>query len=114
LEGPHPAFGAPLPLGGRGDGGHGGLSQPTAYAVGYRLPPARRAEFLNGLLTQDTRQPRASYLRRPNLDAGSRALSPGWGAGILEAENLPRVNNVCGTLRNSGKQLPSGGGTVFI
>jgi hypothetical protein len=56
LEGTHPAFGTPLPLGGRGDGGEGGLSEPTACAVGYGLPPARRAEFLNELLTQDTGQ----------------------------------------------------------
>ncbi len=30
------------------------------------------------------------------------------------SENLPRVNNVCGTLRNCGKQLASGGGTAFL
>ena len=59
-------------------------------------------------------QPRDSHVRRPNLDSGSRALATDWVADILEAENLPRVNNVCGTLRNSGKQLPSGGGTVFV
>ena len=31
-----------------------GLSRPTAYAAGYSLPPAPRAEFFNELLTQDT------------------------------------------------------------
>ncbi|SPE33070.1 hypothetical protein SBA2_740021 [Acidobacteriia bacterium SbA2] len=55
LGGPHPAFGTPLPPGGRGDGGEGRLSRPTAYAVGYTLPPAPRAEFLNQLFTQDPR-----------------------------------------------------------
>ena len=54
LDDPHPAFGAPLPPGGRGDGGEGGALAPTAYAVGYWLPPAPRAEFSNVLLTQDT------------------------------------------------------------
>jgi hypothetical protein len=33
-----------------------GLSRPTAYAVGYSLPPAPRAQFFNELLTQDTSQ----------------------------------------------------------
>jgi len=55
LEGPHPAFGTPLPLGGRGDGGEGRCLQPTACAVGYWLPPAPRAEFSNEPLTQDRR-----------------------------------------------------------
>jgi len=50
LDGPHPAFGTPLPHGGRGDGGEAGLSRPTAYAVGYSLPPAPRAELFNELL----------------------------------------------------------------
>jgi hypothetical protein len=53
LDAPHPAFGTPLPPGGRGGGGEGGLSRPTACAVGYSLPPAPRAEFFNELLTQD-------------------------------------------------------------
>ena len=43
--GPHPAFGTPLPPGGRGDGGEGAVCRPTACAVGYTLPPAPRAEF---------------------------------------------------------------------
>ncbi len=30
-------------------------STPTAYVVGYVLPPAPRAKFVNDLLTQDTR-----------------------------------------------------------
>ena len=107
-EGPHLAFHTPLPLGGRGDGGEGGLSQPTACAVGYGLPPAPRAEFLDELLTENSGKPRDSHGRRPNLDSGSRAASTDWGAGILEAENLPRVNNVCGTLRNYREQLSSG------
>jgi len=59
-------------------------------------------------------QPRDSHGCRPNLDSGPRAFATDWGAGILEAENLPRVNNVCGTLRNCGRQLPSGGGMVFV
>jgi hypothetical protein len=54
LNGPQPAFGAPLPPGGRGDGGEGGPSRPTACAVGYILPPALRAEIFDELLTQDT------------------------------------------------------------
>jgi hypothetical protein len=54
LDDPRPAFGTPLPPGGRGDGGEGGLPQPTACAVGYSLPPALRAEILNELLAQDT------------------------------------------------------------
>ena len=86
----------------------------ATHAVGYMLPPAWRAEFLNELLTQDAGQPRASYLRRPNLDSGSRALSTDWGADILETENLPRGDKVCGTLRNCGRQHPSGGGAVLI
>ena len=55
LDGPHPAFGTPLPPGGRGDGGEGGLLLPTACAVGYRLPPASRAELFNALLIRRTR-----------------------------------------------------------
>jgi hypothetical protein len=54
LDGPHRASGAPLPLGGRGDGGEGGLSRPTACAAGYRMLPAPRAEFFNELLTHDS------------------------------------------------------------
>ncbi|SPE34006.1 hypothetical protein SBA2_840002 [Acidobacteriia bacterium SbA2] len=38
---PHPTFGTPLPLGGRGDGGEGAVSQPTACAVGYSLSALR-------------------------------------------------------------------------
>jgi len=49
---PHPAFGTPLPPGGRGDGGEGALPRPTACAVGFILPPAPRAEFFNELLTR--------------------------------------------------------------
>jgi len=52
--GPHPTFGTALPPGGRGDGGEGGRRQPTAYAVGYRLSPAPRAEFSRELLTYRT------------------------------------------------------------
>jgi len=55
LDGPHPAFGTPLPPGGRGDGGEGGLSLPAACAVGYRLPPAPRADLFNEPLIQRTR-----------------------------------------------------------
>jgi len=54
LGGPHPASGTPLPHGGRGDRGEGAVRRPTAHAVGYSLPPAPRAEFLNELLIQDT------------------------------------------------------------
>jgi hypothetical protein len=115
LEVPHPAFGTPLPLGGRGDGGEGGLSQPTAYAMGYRLPPvSRRAEFLNELLTQDTRQPRDSHRCRADLVSGLFILSTDWGVGILWTENLARVNSVCVTLRSCGTRVPASGGTVFI
>jgi len=53
LDGPHPAFGTPLPPGGRGGGGEGWGSRPTAYAVGYTLPPAPRAQFFKELLTHD-------------------------------------------------------------
>jgi len=53
-DSPHPAFGAPLPPGGRGDGGEGWVSRPTAYAVGYALPPAPRAELFDLFLAQDT------------------------------------------------------------
>ena len=35
--------------------GEGGLSRPTACAVGYTLPPAPRADILNELLTRHTR-----------------------------------------------------------
>jgi hypothetical protein len=63
---------------------------------------------------KSARQPRDSHGCRPNLDSGSRALSTDWGAGILEAENLPRANNVCVTLRNCGKPLPLSGGTALI
>ena len=38
LEGPHPAFGTPLPLGGRGDGERVGCRNPrlTPWAIGCR------------------------------------------------------------------------------
>ena len=49
LDGPHPAFGTPLPPGGRWDRGEGWVSQPTACAVGYTLPPAARAQSFNEL-----------------------------------------------------------------
>jgi len=46
---------APLSRGaGEGTGVRVGLSRPTAYAVGYSLPPAPRARFFNEPLVQDT------------------------------------------------------------
>ncbi len=58
LDGPHPAFGTPLPPGGRGDGGEGAgaVFRPTACAVGYKLPPAARA----GLFYEDPTHHRRS------------------------------------------------------
>jgi len=53
LDGSHPAFGTPLPPGGRGVGGEGGVSRPTACAVGYTLPPAPQAQLLGEPLTRD-------------------------------------------------------------
>ena len=45
LDGPHPAFGTPLPLSGRGDGGEGGGGDP-------RLAPwATRCRPLRGLIS---------------------------------------------------------------
>ncbi len=67
----------------------------ATHAVDYRLPPvSRRAKFLNELLTQGTRQPRDSHR------CGREILSTDWCAGIIQTENLPRVNNVCDRLRN--------------
>jgi hypothetical protein len=48
---------------------------------------------------KSARQSRDSPGCRPNLVSGSWALSTDSGTGLLETENLPRVNNVCGTLR---------------
>ena len=53
-ESPHPAFGTPLPRGRERGRGSGSVPLPTAYAVGYILMPAPRAEFNNRLLTQNT------------------------------------------------------------
>ena len=52
---PHPAFGTPLPHGRERGRGRGRVRLPTADAVGYPLSPAPRADFINELLTQDTR-----------------------------------------------------------
>jgi len=53
LDGPHPAFGTPLPPGGRGDGGEGAVCA-IRRLTDRTLPPALRAVIFNELLTQDT------------------------------------------------------------
>ena len=52
---PHPASGTPLPRGRERGWGRGSAPLPMAYAMGYVLTPAPRAEFLNELLRRDTR-----------------------------------------------------------
>ena len=51
---PHPTFGTPLPRRRERGRGRWRPRNPTAGAVGYGLPPASRADFINELPTQDT------------------------------------------------------------
>jgi len=49
---------------------------PTAYAMGYIISPAPRAEFINELLVQDTHEFSAGFMiTRPRIHRGEHFRS---------------------------------------